>query len=248
MNVAAGIHSVDSGTGTDDTAAANRLLGCLAPADRARLLAAGEFTRFGADSLIARRGDSISQIQFPVSGYAALMIRGADAATVHVAWVGCEGMIGWESLLGRSGYLLDVLVPETLSVLRIDISGFQAGFAAASHCRKLQFENLSELFTVVARSALCARFHILEARLARCLLEVHDRHPEVPIRLTQTRLAGLLGVRRSGVTTAATHLQMLGLIQYRRGEIKVLDRQRLQAAACDCYRFDGRSVGRIPVR
>lgn len=240
MEMAAGLPSAGHGIQPDEFVGRNRLLGCLASDDLAQVIAVGDVVSFTAEEEIAIGGDFINDVYFPVSGYASLMISGAEATSVQVTFVGSEGVLGWESLLGQKGFLLDVYVPETLRALRVDVGEFRTRAAANERWRGAHLDYLARLFTVVARGVLCARFHVLEARLARCLLEVHDRHPEMPIMLTQNTLARLLGVRRSGVTNAATHLQLLGLIQYRRGEISLLDRRGLEAAACECYRFDVR--------
>ncbi|RFF31589.1 Crp/Fnr family transcriptional regulator [Wenzhouxiangella sediminis] len=226
------------GRRTSETVSENRMLDCLSPDELSQLMAVSDLTSFVADARIAVGGDVIREIYFPVSGYASLMITGSEESSVQVAFAGREGILGWESLLGRESFLLDIYVPEALKALRVDVGEFLIRAAANEHWRNVQFKYVAGLFTVVARGVLCARFHVLEARLARCLLEVSDRHAEIPILLTQNTLAKLLGVRRSGVTNAATHLQLLGLIQYRRGEIRLLDRKGLEAAACECYRFD----------
>lgn len=238
MERAVGTPPPGPGNQASKDASENRLLDRLAAEDLSQVVALGDVTSFTADARIAVRGDPIREVYFPVSGYASLMLTGSGQPGVQVAFAGREGILGWESLLGRDSFLLDIYVPEALRALRVDVSDFRVRAAANEHWRAIHFEYVAGLFTVVARGVLCARFHVLEARLARCLLEVHDRHVELPISLTQSTLARLLGVRRSGVTNAATHLQLLGLIQYRRGEIRLLDRKGLEAAACECYRFD----------
>lgn len=238
MERAIGIPVAGPGNETYGAAGANRVLGSLSPEDLAVLVAASDLAVFDADAHVAVGGQLISEVFFPISGYASLVISGAEKSSVQVALVGSEGVLGWEALLGQNGFVLDIYVPENLRALRLDVGEFRTRAAANEHWRATQLEYLAKLFTVAARGVLCARFHVLEARLARCLLEVHDRHAQMPIMLTQHTLAELLGVRRSGVTNAATHLQLLGLIQYRRGEIRLLDRKGLEAAACGCYRFD----------
>lgn len=238
--VTAGVSTVDPGSPVSESAVGNHLLENLASGDLAQVVAASELTRFDSDTHIAVGGERISEVYFPLSGYASLMVPNAGDASVQVAFVGREGVLGWESLLDGRAFLLDIYVPETLQALRMDVGEFCLRTAANESWRKSQFKYVAKLFTVASRGVLCARFHVLEARLARCLLEVHDRHPEMPILLTQSTLSTLLGVRRSGVTNAATHLQLLGLIQYRRGEILLIDRKGLEAAACECYRHDVR--------
>src|SRR5699024_6015082 len=163
-------------------------------------------------------------------------VSGGEGSAVQVALAGTESMIGWESLLGASEFLLHAFALEASEVLAIDVDLFRQRVGEMDGWRNDLQVYVRGLLQTIARSSLCARFHLLEERLARCLLEIEDRHDDSPILLTQKTLSQLLGVRRSGVTNAATHLQLHGLIQYRRGEIRILDRAGLEAAACECYR------------
>lgn len=236
MEKVAGLPAITPGSPLKTAGRKNRLLDTLDSGDLASIIAVSSEVSFSADAHIALAGTPIEEVYFPVSGYASLMVSGQGPSAMQVALVGREGLLGWESLLGREEYLLDLYVPETMQALRIDIAEFAPRNGNQKRWRAGQLAYLTDLFSAAARGVLCTRFHVLEARLARCLLEVHDRHPAVPILLTQSTLAHLLGVRRSGVTNAATHLQLLGLIQYRRGEIRLINRRGLEAAACECYR------------
>ncbi len=91
------------------------------------------------------------------------------------------------------------------------------------------------LFTQSSQSAACNRLHTLEERLARWLLTVSDRMQSDCLPLTQEFISHMLGVRRSGVTIAAGTLQQAGMIRYSGGKIIIVERQRLESTACECY-------------
>jgi len=97
----------------------------------------------------------------------------------------------------------------------------------------------------VAQTAACNRHHTVEQRLCRCLLAILDRVPSGPLVLTQDLIAGMLGVRREGITEAAGRLQQAGVIHNRRGHITVHRRSGLESRACECYAAVARELGRL---
>jgi CRP-like cAMP-binding protein len=94
------------------------------------------------------------------------------------------------------------------------------------------------LFDLSAQTAACNRLHTIEQRCARWLLMAHDRLLDDIMPMTHEFLASMLGVRRAGVTETAGELQRSGLIHYHHGRLTIVDREGLEATACECYRID----------
>jgi hypothetical protein len=168
---------------------------------------------------------------------------------------GCESVdVAMGEILYTPGKRLShVFFPTTAIISRIVAidDGDGAGIALRMDAERFCFELASTpalqrqinryayvYLTQVSQSAGCTRFHVVESRLARWLLMTQDRARADTFHITQEFLAFMLGVRRVGVTRAASALQHRGLIRYRRGDITVLDRRGLKTAACACYKAD----------
>jgi CRP-like cAMP-binding protein len=144
-------------------------------------------------------------------------------------------MVGMSLALGMEDADVRAVVQGSGTALRMKTGAFREEFA---HCAALQRELYRYAYVKLAQArqtAACNRFHQTEARLARWLLMTHDRVRSDHFHLTHEFLADMLGVRRAGVTYAATTLQRRKFISYRRGNITILNRDGLAAAACPCY-------------
>jgi CRP-like cAMP-binding protein len=157
---------------------------------------------------------------------------------VEVGMVGREGMLGAHIALGVPSAPLHALVQGAGTARRIGARAFRAELAESAALRDSVNRYLYVLLSQLATSAACLRFHLIGPRLARWLLMSEDRSRSNSFRVTQEFLAYMLGVRRVGITAAAGALQRSGLIEYHRGELTVVDRSGLEAAACSCYRTD----------
>jgi len=218
---------------------ANRLMAALGEPDRAGLLALCDLVDLRLGQVLVRADRRTTHAYFPLDAIVSLGIAAAgQARCLEVALVGPEGMIGLPLLLGSTASSLRATVVKPGASWRLAAAPLRAQLRSSEAlCRVMQRFVLVSL-AQLAQAAWCARYHRLEARLARWLLMTQDRAPREPLLATHEELAAALGVRRAGVTRAAASLQQRHLIAYHRGVLKLLDRPGLQAAACACYAAD----------
>lgn len=152
--------------------------------------------------------------------------------------VGREGMLGSQLVLGVTVSPLHALVQGDGQAWQIRAIDFRRVLTESSALRLVLNRYVFVLMKQLTGSAACLRFHQIGPRLARWLLMSQDRAHCDSFRVTHEFLAYMLGVRRVGITAAASALQRDGLIEYHRGDLRVLDRPGLEAAACSCYAAD----------
>jgi CRP-like cAMP-binding protein len=223
----------------------NYLLAALPACDRQSLLAGRAPIELVLKSVVAEAGEPIRHVFFPASGYISLIAAADPHARIEVGLVGREGMLGASSIVGVDTSPLQGLVQGAGSAWRIEASTFRRALRESPTLRSGLGRYVHVLLLQLAQSAGCTRFHLVEARLARWLLMVRDRSGSDGFHMTQEFLALMLGVRRAGVTNAASALQRRKLIRYRRGEMHVLDVRGLEAAACTCYATGRKSYASI---
>ena len=216
----------------------NRLLDSLPATDRRRMLAGCEAVELKFADMLYTPGKRISHVYFPTRSFISLIMPVDTTSSLEVGLVGSEGMFGIPLALGVDISPVRAVVQGAGPALRMDAARFtrelKRSAALAHGVDRYAYVQLTQL----AQAAACTRFHVVEARLARWLLMTQDCAHADSFHITQEFLALMLGVRRVGVTKAARSLQERDLIQYRRGNITVLDRRGLKAASCGCYQAD----------
>ncbi len=214
----------------------NRLLVNLSGHERQRLLAGCQRVELSIGEVLCKHGERMRHIFFPLDSCISLLAPGV--ASLDAALIGDEGMLGAPLVLGLKSALLQGQVQYAGQAWRMETKSF---LRELEHSQKLRQMLNRYLYVILAQStqtAACTRFHVVEARLARWLLMSRDRMHSDGFPITHERLADSLGVRRAGITRAASSLQHRTLIRYRRGNLRILDGRGLEAAACSCYAAD----------
>lgn len=215
---------------------ANSVLGTLPRAEYQRLLASLEPVALKFGEVLHEPGVPIRYVHFPIDCVISLLMTVEGRKPLAVGLVGHEGMVGIPLALGIDVSSARALVQVRGTAMRMESVSFREEFRRSKPLQQALYRYKHALVGQIAQSAACNQFHPVQARLARYLLMTGDRARRGELRLTQEFLAGMLGVRRSGVTWAAVALQERMLIKYRRGKVALLDRRGLSAAACACYK------------
>ena len=216
----------------------NRLLSGLPAADRERVFARSERVQLGFSTVLVDSGETIRHVYFPTTSFISLVTPMGGKSILEVALAGNEGMWGVSAALGMSRSNVRALVQGKGEAWRMGAAAFRRELATNAALDKGVRRYIHVLMSQLAQSAGCNRFHVVEQRLARWLLMTGDRAHAPSFHITHEFLAFMLGVRRVGITKAATALQRRKLIAYSRGEVAILDRAGLEAASCSCYQAD----------
>ena len=213
----------------------NRLLAKLSDDDHQKILANCESVELNLAEVINEPGERIRYVYFPTDSFVSLVTPANGHAGLEVSLVGNEGMIGTPLILGVAVTLLRTFVQGAGPAWRMTPEYFSDLLGQKSALQAILNRYLYVLTIQMAQMVACTRFHIVEMRLARWLLMTQDRAHSDHFHVTHEFLAFMLGVRRVGVTKAASALQQRKLIRFSRGDITVLDRAGLIIASCGCY-------------
>lgn len=185
--------------------------------------------------LLTEAGAELTWSYLLSSGLVSLQTMTEDGDSVEVAMIGSEGIVGLP--LGATSPILHtaiVVIPGDAFRVRADV--LQREFESDATVRRAMIQYWHELTMLIAQGSVCHRFHTARQRLASWLLAAADRTQSLRIQMTQERLGDALGLQRTGVTAASIALQDAGAIKARHGRITIVDRGRVEAMACECYR------------
>jgi CRP-like cAMP-binding protein len=213
----------------------NQLLAALPPEVADVLQSRIEAVDLAAGTMLYEAGTVLRHVYFPVTAVVSLVSPLQGGACAEVAVVGREGVVGVCAFMGGGTALSSALVQHAGSAWRMTARDIADSARDLEPVMEQLLRYTQVLFTQMAQTSACHRHHTLAPQLCRWLLQHLDRQSGDDLRITQERIAGMLGVRREGVTGAALQLQREGLIHYSRGHIRVLDRCGLEQHCCECY-------------
>ncbi|CAE6505931.1 Transcriptional regulator, Crp/Fnr family [Nitrosomonas nitrosa] len=187
------------------------------------------------DEVLWEMDEKRKHIYFPTTAMICLIYETDDGESIEVGMAGRQGMVGVVTFIGdaRMAKRAVVMIPGQAYVMKAkDVEKY---FEEIPDFQEICMLYTQTLLAQISQNVICNRLHSIEQQLCRLLLIINYNLQTTTIHLTHDRISNVLGVRRESVSAAAAKLQDLGLIEYARGKIKLLDRKGLLAAACECY-------------
>jgi len=225
---------------------ANTLLAALPTAAYRRLLPDLEAITLFAGGVLFRPADRLKFAYFPTTSIVTLSYAIEEDGTMAKAWpVGREGMVGISLFLGgpRRDNRADTQIGG--GAYRLPASALRAEFRKAGALQQLLLRYLFALVTQASQLGVCSHYHSIEQRYCRFLCSLFDRVPGDEVFITQERIGTALGVRRESITEVAFRLQAAGLIEYRRGRVRIVSPKKLEKHACSCGQIIRRAFAAV---
>jgi CRP-like cAMP-binding protein len=213
----------------------NRLLGAIPEAEWERFAPHLSPVDLRLGEVVYESGVDQAHVYFPVDSIVSLLYVMKDGSSAEIAIVGNEGLVGISLFMGGGTTPDRAVVQSAGTAFRMRAQHIRDEFVLAGPVQQLFLRYTQALLTQMGQTAVCNRHHSVDQQLCRWLLMSLDRLASNELTMTQELIANMLGVRREGVTEAAGKLQRAGVIEYRRGRIRVLDRPRLESMSCECY-------------
>jgi len=219
---------------------ANRLVSAFSTQDQEFFLSRTTSIQLSLGQILAEPGEDSGFCYFPTRGVISMVTLMSSGSGAEVGIVGTEGMVGFNALLGEARAPHQALVQGSGEALRITVDDLVKMRDQSEEVEQLLLRYIHSFLTIVSQGAACNALHKAEARMARWILLVQDRLHEDSLPITHEFLANMLGIRRATVTVVANVLEQAGLVSLGRREIRVLDREGLMKASCECYKaMDG---------
>lgn len=213
----------------------NLLLAALPAEAQQRLFPHMKLVDLPLGKVLYESGDALINVYFPTNSIVSLLYVMESGASAEISVVGNEGLIGIAVFMGGESTPSRAIVQSAGSAYSLSSQRLRNEFNTCADMRMLMLRYTQALITQMAQTAVCNRHHSIDQQLCRWLLLSLDRLPSNRLIMTQELIANMLGVRREGVTESAGKLQKLGVIEYQRGRITVLDRPHLEKLSCECY-------------
>ena len=223
----------------------NHLLAALPPEVQERLFPHLEFVALPLGKVLYESGDALRHVYFPTDSIVSLLYVMESGASAEISVVGNEGLIGIALFMGGESTPSRAIVQSAGFAYRLLGQRLKDEFNRHGEMLVLMLRYTQSLITQMSQTAVCNRHHSVDQQLCRWLLLSLDRLSGSQLTMTQELIANMLGVRREGVTDAAGKLQKLGVIEYSRGQITVLDRAKLEKLSCECYAVVKKETDRL---
>ena len=223
----------------------NRLLAALPDKEYQRLCPHLQPVELSQYQILYNAGEDYQYAYFPSYSIVSTVAIMENGSTTEIGVIGNEGMVGLPIILNTSYTNSTALVQVGDGGYRIAAGRLQKELERRGALHHLMMRYVQARIIQLGQTAACNRYHNVEQRFARWLLTVRDNIQQDEFQLTQEFISQMLGVRRTGVTEVATKFQKAGIINYKRGSIKIVSDQKLEACTCECYRLIAKEFSRL---